>query len=387
MSEKAGLPGLSELRQHQQLLLQLLSAVPGEDINRQFHQELSPLGWHLGHCVYTESYWIREVVLGQPALDEELSQLYIPELSEKNLRGTALPETDQLYDWARQCQAENLELLDGAMRQGSDNKLMQDNYLPFFLCQHYAQHIETASYVIAQCRLQKHAGIEVQNPLEASSLACSFSELSGGYFQIGRADPLRHYDNECGEFEIELDDFAIAERPVSNAEFLGFIENGGYEREELWQDNSWAWRCEQDISLPQHWRRDQDGQVYGNDAEGPYELRASAPVAGISLLEAQAFASWADASLPHEYQWEVAKKAGQINDTGEVWEWCNNPLHPYPGFAAFPYDGYSLPWFDDRHFSLRGHSSYTLPVVQRDSFRNFYQVDKRHFPAGLRLLA
>ena len=75
-----------------------------------------------------------------------------------------------------------------------------------------------------------------------------------------------------------------------------------------------------------------------------------------------------------------------LEQTGRVWEWCSNSFHAYEGFTPFPYEEYSGPWFDDRHYSLRGGSLHTRPAIKRPSFRNFFEADKRHVFAGLRLV-
>jgi iron(II)-dependent oxidoreductase len=74
-----------------------------------------------------------------------------------------------------------------------------------------------------------------------------------------------------------------------------------------------------------------------------------------------------------------------MEDSGHVWEWCANTFFPYPGFKPFPYDEYSLPWFDGQHYSLRGGSRHTRRDLRRCSFRNFYTPEKRHVFAGVRL--
>ncbi len=376
---------LSTLRQHQRGLLETVRCCPADDISRQFHPDLSPLGWHLGHCVFTESYWLREVVIGLEKISDEQKGLYIPELSVKALRGAALPPHEQLCAWAAQTQEQNLAYFAELLAARSTAPLMQDSYLLFFLCQHYAQHIETAKYVLTQRHLKTEAAFKVSVPLTAAALRQDYHALPSGTYRIGAGDRLRHYDNECPGFCVELPAYQIGKTAISNAEFLGFMTAGGYRTAKYWSEAAWQWCRDNNITRPQHWRRDQAGHYYGTDAQGPFALEADKPVSGLSLHEANAVATWARARLPHEYEWESAKKTGLLEDSAQVWEWCHNPFHPYPGFAAFPYEGYSLPWFDQLHFSLRGGSPCTLPIIQRASFRNFYQPDKRHFPAGLRL--
>lgn len=378
--------GLDGLKQHQLALLELVAARPADEISRQSHPDLSPLGWHLGHCVYTETYWLREVVLGEQVLEQALADLYVPELSIKYRRGDALPDPGELCNWAAKSQAENLALLAETLDRALPNRLMEDDYLVFFLCQHYAQHIETARYVLTQHRLEDNAAFEVGGVLRAADITNNYQTLPAGHYAIGADDPLRHYDNECRELSVELEDAAIASKPVSNAEYLGFMDDGGYTREAHWTLEGWRWLVENGVDCPQHWRRDAAGNFYGTNATGAFALNADDAASGLNHHEARAFARWAGAALPHEYQWEAACKLGLLSGTGQVWEWCENAFQPYPGFQAFPYDGYSIPWYDGKHFVLRGHSAYTLPVIQRASFRNFYQASKRHFPAGLRLV-
>ncbi|NKB37834.1 MAG: SUMF1/EgtB/PvdO family nonheme iron enzyme [Gammaproteobacteria bacterium] len=374
-----------ELRQVQALLLDIVRNHAAEDYDRQYHSELSPLGWHLGHYVYTETYWIQEALLGKTIIPDNEKALYIPELSVKADRSAALPGHQELCEWALDTQSKNLDSLNNALSETNDSILMKDNYLLFFLGQHYAQHIETAHYVLAQRQLQTASSTGVFSALKPVPAEDKYVDIAAAEHRLGEANPLRHYDNECGDFLVELDAFAIAQRPLSNAEFLGFMEDGGYDNRNYWSKEAWAWRERHQINHPQHWRLDKEGNWYGNGSSSACALEANAAVSGISYFEAEAVARWAGASLPHEYQWEAAKRTGGLKSSGEVWEWCSNSFHPYTGFRAFPYDGYSLPWFDDSHYVLRGHSVHSLPNIRRDSFRNFYQPDKRHFPAGLRL--
>jgi iron(II)-dependent oxidoreductase len=172
---------------------------------------------------------------------------------------------------------------------------------------------------------------------------------------------------------------------VSNAEYLAFMQDGGYRRKQLWSNAGWEWCRHHDVRHPDHWRQNEEGHWCGIGVRGTYQLADTEPVCGISHYEASAFARWAGGSLPHEYEWETACRLGVLQQTGRVWEWCENTFHPYQGFTAFPYPEYSQPWFDGRHYSLRGGSLHTRASVKRPSFRNFFEADKRHIFAGLRL--
>ncbi len=192
-------------------------------------------------------------------------------------------------------------------------------------------------------------------------------------------------DNELPEQQVTLGPFSIATRPVNNSEYLAFIEDDGYQREQYWSEAGWHWLQQNNHEHPDHWATDDSGNWYAIANRGPYALAGDDAVSGISLYEAEACANWAGGRLPHEHQWEVACRLHALKDTGRAWEWCGNTFHPYAGYRPFPYDGYSQPWFDNNYHTLRGGSLHTRPAIKRASFRNFYPPDKRHIFAGLRL--
>ncbi|WP_455234382.1 SUMF1/EgtB/PvdO family nonheme iron enzyme [Thiogranum longum] len=377
---------ISELEQAQSLVLALVEDADETACRSQYHPDLSPLGWHLGHCVFTDCLWLHEKIRGDNSVTEPIADLYIPPRTPKSERGGLLPAKDALLTWARELQAFNLHYLRNLRPEWKEHPLLQDDYIIHFLIQHNSQHYETMLMVLTQKALAEYQPNGGRHqPLLPKALNGERVDIAAGHYRVGGTRPTA-YDNEVPPQKADLGPFAIGRHPVSNAEYLAFLEDGGYRRQELWEPDGWAWRQENGICRPDHWRQSDQGDWFAVGLRGSYDLTGSEPVSGISHFEARAFARWAGARLPHEYQWEAACRIGALEQTGRVWEWCDNTFHPYQGFAPFPYPEYSQPWFDGQHFSLRGGSLYTRPAVKRPSFRNFYEAGKRHIFAGLRLV-
>ena len=383
---------------YQQKVLRLCEQYP-DDLNSQFHPDLSPLGWHLGHCVYTETYWVKEQLLCDPSPDQELQSHYVPELVKKSDRGKTLPDHFELCKWASESQHENLELLikyqdrhyQNRKHQNSNkHELMRHQFLVHFLIQHYAQHFETMHMILVQRALKNTVNFFVQQPLASSDINTSTIVLNAGDYTVGAQTDFLPYDNEYPPHEFRTGDIQFSDKPVSNSEFLLFMEESGYQTQEYWGQQGWQWKEKYNISCPEYWLQDSQQNWFGVDIEGPHELDPEFPVWGLNYFEALAVANWAGGRLPHESEWEAAKQHDFLKNTGQVWEWCQNSFHPYQGstqgFRAFPYDGYSIPYFDGSHFVMKGASRYTQEVIQRSSFRNYYQADKRYQFAGCRLV-
>lgn len=376
---------IQQLQSYQALVLNLCLQLKNE-YRQQYHPDLSPAGWHLGHCVYTEFYWIREMFLENDTCDDVLTQLYNPLLSGKTERGISLPDLKQLGNWAKKIQIENIALLEKHFDHHNTSGLMQNNFLLYFLIQHYAQHYETIQMTRTQSILRNCNGRTTAKPLQSSPLDRSEITLTAGSYPIGANGHRLPYDNEYPGHETDIDDIHISAHPVTNAEFLAFMEQGGYENREVWSTPGWTWRIQNEITCPEYWQQDDVGNWYGINHQGRQNLVATSPVYGISHYEAEAFANWAGARLPHEKEWEAAFNAGILKNTGLVWEWCSNTFFPYTGFESYPYDGYSVPYFDGKHYTLKGGSILTQPVIKRPSFRNYYIAETRFVYAGMRLV-
>lgn len=378
---------LDQLALAQSLVTALVEDVDDAVCRTQYSTDLSPLGWHLGHCVYVECHWLHEVVRGDASVTAPLRSFYQPPCTPKAERGRQLPRHDALLAWAQDLQAYNLDYLARLEPAFASHALFRDAYLQRFLIQHYSQHYETMLMVLAQKALQETAAdLAVNQPVRPGALRQDRVKVPGGHYRIGGKTP-EAYDNELPPQQAELGGFAIARFPASNREYLTFMEDGGYENMGFWSEAGRDWRRRHpDIEAPEYWRRNTGGHWFGIGIRGAYQLTATEPVYGINRYEAEAFANWAGGQLPHEYQWEAACRLGLLEDTGRAWEWCRNAFQSYDGYRAFPCDDYSAPWFDAAHFTLRGGSLYTRPAIKRPSFRNFYQADKRHIFAGLRLV-
>jgi len=188
-------------------------------------------------------------------------------------------------------------------------------------------------------------------------------DMPGGKFMLG-ATPSGNFvfDNEKWAHEVEILTFRIARVPVTNAEYLVYVELGG--------------------TAPRYWKK-QDGAWAERRFARWLPLAPDEPVRHVSWNEAQAYCAWASRRLPTEVEWECASSRLEY---GQVWEWTRSTFGPYPGFVVDPYKEYSQPWFGT-HKVLRGGSIATPARLMRATFRNFYTPDRADIFAGFRTCA
>ncbi|WP_225785173.1 ergothioneine biosynthesis protein EgtB [Xenophilus sp. Marseille-Q4582] len=220
----------------------------------------------------------------------------------------------------------------------------------------------------------------------------------GGVVEVGHDGTGFAFDNEGPRHPVLLQPFAIADRLVNCGEYAQFVADGGYQRPELWLSDGWAMVQAQGWRHPAYWLAPDDPrlemhgiggaagwQVFGLDGLRP--LRPEAPVMPLSFYEAAAYAEWAGARLPTEFEWEAAcTLPGFAERDDQAWQWTRSAYAPYPGFRPLPglaaeYNGK----FMVGQMVLRGGSLATPPGHSRPSYRNFFPPAARWQFSGLRL--
>ena len=230
----------------------------------------------------------------------------------------------------------------------------------------------------------------------------------GGLVGIGHQGDGFAFDNETPRHQAFVAPFALASRPVTYGEFSEFIADGGYRRPDLWLSLGWATVLARGWQAPLYWEGN-DGAWRAFTLHGMVDIDPHTPVCHLSLFEADAYARWAGARLPTEFEWELAAAAlpvagnfvesgalhplplrnaecGLAQMFGDVWEWTRSDYGPYPGFqpAAGAVGEYNGKFMCGQHV-LRGGSCATPQSHIRATYRNFFPPDARWQFSGIRL--
>jgi ergothioneine biosynthesis protein EgtB len=253
-------------------------------------------------------------------------------------------------------------------------------------CHHEAQHQELLLTDILHLLAQNPLNPALRAPSTArpAVLPGAIDWIAGpqGKVEIGHDGHGFAFDCEAPRHSVWLAPYAIADRLVTNADWRAFIDDGGYARPEIWLSDGWGWVQAEGAEAPLYWRSD---GAFG--LEGLHPLDLAAPVAHVSFYEADAYARWAGARLPTEFEWEAAVGDPRVRDAfGAVWQWTGSAFLPYPRFcppegAVGEYNGK----FMSGQMVLRGSSLATPDGTSRVTTRNFFPPTARWQFSGLRL--
>ncbi len=411
--------------------MRLLDFVPDEFLKVRVHDFYSPVGWHFGHIGMTEELWVCGEALKRPPRDPHLSFLFanVPDNPKDNR--VHLPSREEIAAYLQATRCTTLEALEETDLD-SPHPLIADCYAWEFAVQHECQHQETICELLQLIHMERDPQPSPFRMPNVDSRRSEMARIPAGSFSMGSDWP-HGYDNEKREHTVDVPSFEMDRTPVTTSQWIEFIHDRGYHRPELWSDAGWEWRKRESATAPEYWQIEQKENVKENvlvkiNPRGPLIMLPDHPVSSISWFEADAYARWAGKRLPTETEWEYAARFdpatgesrtypwgeqeptperasfgmefwtpsnvgshsagasafGLLDMAGGVWEWTSTPFHPYPGFEAFPYDGYSKDHMDGNHYVCRGGSWASAATILRSSFRNWYVPTYRQGFLGLR---
>ena len=409
----------------------LVEGLSDEDLLRQHDPLMSPILWDLGHIAHFEELWLTQNLDGKIEFSE-MPGMYNPFEHPRATRASLpippLTEMRQRLDEIREKVLDRLERTE----LDESNPLLANGYVYDMVLQHEYQHNETILQTL-QLKLGEpyhpRKRIAVPEPPAQYRATNEMAAIPAGAYTIGTNDRSSAYDNERPQHSVTLPAFRIDRVPVTNAHYMEFMKDGGYQDKRLWSKSGRAWLEETRAASPKYWSRDGDQwTARAMDRTAPVDPRR--PVSHVCYYEADAFARWAGKRLPTEFEWEVAASWDQSRGAlrfpwgdddatardanidqlsfetapvaayernvspfgcygmiGDLWEWTSSDFNGYPGFETFPYREYSEEFFGTEYKVLRGGSWATRPGVARNTFRNWDYPIRRQIFSGFRCAA
>ena len=416
MSDRARL--IARFKRVRDFSSRLCRTLQPEDFVVQSMPDVSPTKWHLAHTTwffetFVVKVWAARYRSEVPQYAYLFNSYYnaAGSMHRRDLRGLiSRPTVQETYRFRESIDQHVIDLLENA----DDALLAEIEPIVILGIHHEQQHQELLvtdiKHVFAQNPLYP-VFEKADAPNETLKIAPQrFVDFDEQIVTIGHAGSEFSYDNEGPQHRALVGPFALSSRPVTNGEYIAFIEAGGYTRSQYWLSLGWTTVQEQRWDAPLYWTK-QDGAWWNFTLSGFRKVNEAEPVTHVSYFEADAYANWDGARLPTEFEMERASAgtpiAGNFVDAerfhpapasgdasgekfqqlfGDVWEWTRSSYLPYPGYRAAAgalgeYNGK----FMCNQMVLRGGSCATSRDHLRATYRNFFQPEKRWQFTGIRL--
>jgi ergothioneine biosynthesis protein EgtB len=370
--------------------LALAASLSPEDQCVQSMPDASPVKWHLAHTTwFFETLLLRPHVPGYRLFDEQFPMLfnsYYEALGPRYPRPQrgllTRPDIGRVHAYRAAVDEAMLGLLE-TLDASIDSSILP---LVELGLNHEQQHQElmlTDILHLMSCNPMLPA-VREGAPPPVRPVAGGWRDYDAVQAEVGHIGPGFRFDNETPAHRVLLQPYSLANRLVTNAEYQAFIDDRGYQTPSLWLSEGWAMVQSQGWRAPLYWLDDQrEFSLYG-----PYPRQAEQPVRHLSFHESVAFAEWAQARQPTEFEWESAVSGASAPEQafGELWQWTRSSYDPYPRFRA-PAGavGEYNRKFMVGQIVLRGSSLATPPGHHRPTYRNFFAPAARWQFMGLRL--
>lgn len=420
-------PILEQFKVTRNRTLELVKTLEKDDFVVQTAFYMSPPKWHLGHVS-----WIYEAILSK--LDKNY-EFYSKEYSEylnsyyqqfgvphdKGTRGIiSRPTIDQIFQY--------FNSINQRVEHFIKSKELNDEEIRLIITgfHHECQHQELLVYDIQHLLADQYRPVRKNEKPTPVDIEQKSIDINGGIYTMGFNGTSFCYDIELPEHKVHLNDYKIDAFPVTNKQYLEFIDDGGYETYKYWLSDGWEKVKKNEWNAPMYWEKS-NGDWMMRDFLGLRKINPKEPVCHVSYYEADAFCKWVGKRLPTEAEWEKAacwnesKQQKTIfpwgNDQptenranllesyqwgcteigthpegashygchqmiGDVWEWTSSEFIGYPGFKS-GFDEYNDKWFSNQKV-LRGGSFGTPKMSIRGSYRNFFRLDERWLFSGFR---
>jgi len=372
-----------QIRQHTEAIC---SPLQTEDYVVQPVADVSPPKWHLGHTTwFFETFILKPYFMGYQEFNPDYNYVfnsYYETVGARVIRtdrgNLSRPSVQDIYQYRAYVDKAMADFLCAEASAYAKELLV----LGF---NHEQQHQELLyydiKYILGNNPLFPVYSKDYVSP-KVEHVDAPWIRIAEGVYEVGFTGDGFCFDNELNRHKVYLNAFEIGPNLVTNAEYLEFIDAGGYQDFRYWHMEGWGWVNDNKITSPMYWHQiDGDWQVY--TYHGLQKLNLNDPVCHISYYEAYAYAAWKGLRLPTEFEWEVA--APQFK-WGKSWEWTESAYLPYPGFSKAPgaigeYNGK----FMVNQKVLRGASEVTPPGHERITYRNFFHPNLRWLFNGIRL--